>query len=104
VLGDQIADSLLGCFERVEHLGLQRPGPVHSPFNLVPHRLAHPAIREHHKLLARGAVAQFNNVAHRSALAELRSLQGRLASIAEGSWHAVVQDFVALLGSHLARL
>jgi hypothetical protein len=35
--------------------------------------LTHPAIREHHKLLTCGAVAQLDDVALRSALGELRS-------------------------------
>ena len=37
-------------------------------------RLAHPAIRKHHKFLARGAIAQLDDVAFRIAFGEPSSL------------------------------
>jgi hypothetical protein len=52
--------------------------------------LTHPAIRQHHKLLARGAVAQLDDVAFRLALGVARRFECRLALVPEGPGHAVV--------------
>ena len=50
------------------------PAAVRSPQAELARRLAHPAIRQHHKFLTCGAVAELNDVAFRIAIGEPSSL------------------------------
>ena len=73
-----------------------RPFASHQRTREPKRALAHPSILQYDKLLARLAVADLDQVAGVPGLAIARSLKRRVAPIAKGSRHAVVQDFVAL--------